>query len=176
MSSKIQHVIADAGAFIRRAPLRDIGENIYTIPQVVQESRDKATRQLLASPTFDLKFKEPSSDALKIVTSFAKLTGDYGFLSMVDLKVLALTYDIEKQFNGTEHISKKPSSIKPQFTSGTASQGLKLMMMRILEQKIQMLKFKMMKSRILKMLILKNQVKVKMMMMRVGSPHQILLM
>lgn len=118
MAPKIKHVVADTGAFIRRAPLRDMGENIYTILQVVQESRDRATRQLLSSPTFELKFKEPSPDAIKAVTSFAKLTGDYGFLSVIDLKVLALTYDLEKQFNGTDHIRKEPAK-KPEFTGGS---------------------------------------------------------
>ena len=48
-------------------------------------------------------------DVLSAVKSFAKQTGDYGFLSVTDLKVLALTYDLEKQYNGVEHLNKEPS-------------------------------------------------------------------
>ena len=43
------------------------------------------------------------------VKSFARQTGDYGFLSVTDLKVLALTYDLEKQYNGVEHLKKEPT-------------------------------------------------------------------
>merc|ERR1711963_65298 len=118
MASKVQHVVADSGAFIRNAPLREIGETIYTIPDVVGESCDKATRQRFRTLTFELKFKEPSSDALQKVTEFAKKTGDYGFLSLVDLRVLALTYDLEKQHNGIEHIKTEPSK-GPQFSVGS---------------------------------------------------------
>jgi len=118
MATKIQHVVADAGAFIRNAPLRDIGEKIYTIPEVVREIRDKATRQRLRSLTFELGYKQPSSEALQKVTSFAKQTGDYGFLSLVDLRVLALTYDLEKQFNGVNHLKTEPPK-KPEFTVGS---------------------------------------------------------
>ncbi|CAG5132962.1 unnamed protein product, partial [Candidula unifasciata] len=60
-------------------------------------------------------------------TSFSKKTGDYRSLSAVDLKVLALVYDLEKQFKGTEHIRKEPSK-KPEWTVGhkTESCGVTL--------------------------------------------------
>ena len=41
------------------------------------------------------------------VTEFSKQTGDYASLSAVDLRVLALTYQLEKEYVGTEHIRTK---------------------------------------------------------------------
>ncbi|GFN75130.1 RNA-binding protein nob1 [Plakobranchus ocellatus] len=123
MASKIQHVVADAGAFIRNAPLRDIAENIYTVPEVIAESCDRATRRRLKTLPLDIKFKEPSGDAVLIITAFAKKTGDYRNLSAVDLKVLALTYDLEKQSKGVAHLRREPEK-NPQWAGAahTASQ------------------------------------------------------
>ena len=42
------------------------------------------------------------------VSEFAKKTGDYRSLSAVDIKVIALVYDLEKEHVGTEHIKTQP--------------------------------------------------------------------
>ena len=42
------------------------------------------------------------------VSDFAKKTGDYPSLSAVDIRVLALTYQLEKEFCGDSHIKKEP--------------------------------------------------------------------
>lgn len=39
---------------------------------------------------------------------FSKKTGDYPSLSATDLKVIALTYQLEKEFCGTEHLKSAP--------------------------------------------------------------------
>ena len=44
-----------------------------------------------------------------LATEFSKKTGDYKSLSAVDLRVLALTYQLEKEFCNTEHIKNEPS-------------------------------------------------------------------
>ena len=46
--------------------------------------------------------------SLLSVTEFAKKTGDYRSLSVVDIKVLALTYQLEKENVGTDHIKITP--------------------------------------------------------------------
>ncbi|RUS89384.1 hypothetical protein EGW08_002904 [Elysia chlorotica] len=120
MAPKTKHVVADAGAFIRNAPLRDIAENIYTVPEVIAESCDRATRRRLKTFPLDIKFKEPSGDTIRLISEFAKKTGDYSSLSAVDLKVLALTYDLEKQFKGVAHLRKQPEK-NPQWTGGAYS-------------------------------------------------------
>ncbi|KAK7114004.1 RNA-binding protein NOB1-like [Littorina saxatilis] len=104
----VKHVVVDAGGFIRNAPVREIGEEVYTVPEVVQESCDKATRQRLQVLPYTLNFKKPSAEAILAVSDFAKKTGDYRNLSLVDISVLALTYMLEKQHEGTTHIRTAP--------------------------------------------------------------------
>ncbi|KAJ8302934.1 hypothetical protein KUTeg_019330 [Tegillarca granosa] len=105
---KVQHVVADAGAFIRDAPLRNIGEKIYSLPEVVNEIKDKATKQRLQVLPYQIIFKQPSSESIGYVSDFARKTGDYRSLSAVDLKVMALTYQLEKEYVGTDHIKSAP--------------------------------------------------------------------
>lgn len=109
MSNKsVKHVIADAGAFIRNAPLQSIGEHIYTIPEVVKEIKDKATLQRLQVLPYKIEYRTPSQESLQIVSNFSKKTGDYKSLSAVDIKVMALTYQLEKEYVGSEHIKTVP--------------------------------------------------------------------
>ncbi|XP_056381887.1 LOW QUALITY PROTEIN: RNA-binding protein NOB1 [Hyla sarda] len=107
-SSKVSHVVADAGAFLRNAVLQEIGAHIYTVPDVVDEIRDKPTRRRLAVLPYDLLFREPKPENIQLVTDFSKKTGDYVSLSATDIKVLALTYQLEVEHVGTEHIRKEP--------------------------------------------------------------------
>ncbi|XP_075432591.1 RNA-binding protein NOB1 isoform X2 [Ascaphus truei] len=107
-SSKVQHVVADAGAFLRSAALRDIGTNIYTVREVVSEIRDKETKKRLAVLPYELHFKEPSPENIQRVTEFSKKTGDYVSLSATDIKVLALTYQLEAEHVGEEHLRAEP--------------------------------------------------------------------
>ena len=43
-----------------------------------------------------------------LVSEFAKKTGDYRSLSMVDLRLLALVYRLEKENVGTDHLRTQP--------------------------------------------------------------------
>ncbi|XP_048751844.1 RNA-binding protein NOB1-like [Ostrea edulis] len=108
--SKIKHVVADSGAFIRNAPLNSIGEKIYTVPKVVNEIKDKATLQRLQFLPYQLIPKTPSPECIRIVTDFSKKTGDYKSLSAVDIQVIALTFQLEKENVGTDHIKTVPDS------------------------------------------------------------------
>lgn len=42
------------------------------------------------------------------VTEFSKRTGDYPSLSATDIKVLALTYQLELEHVGSEHLRTEP--------------------------------------------------------------------
>lgn len=46
-----------------------------------------------------------------VVTEFSKKTGDYGVLSQPDLRVLALTYTLEKRENGDANIRTEPLTV-----------------------------------------------------------------
>ncbi|XP_033847622.1 RNA-binding protein NOB1 [Periophthalmus magnuspinnatus] len=104
----VEHVVADAGAFLKKAPLQEIGKNIYTLKDVVEEIRDKPTRRSLAFLPYELKFKDPLPEHIRTVTEFSKRTGDYASLSATDIKVLALTYQLELEHVGSQHLKKEP--------------------------------------------------------------------
>ncbi|XP_041078313.1 RNA-binding protein NOB1-like [Polyodon spathula] len=103
-----EHVVADAGAFLKNAPLQDIGKNIYTIKEVVNEIRDKETKKRLAFLPYTLQFKDPFPEFIQLVTEFSKKTGDYPSLSATDIKVLALTYQLESEHVGINHLKQEP--------------------------------------------------------------------
>ncbi|XP_037553667.1 RNA-binding protein NOB1 [Nematolebias whitei] len=106
--SLVEHVVADAGAFLKKAPLQEIGKNIYTLRDVVNEIRDKPTRRSLAVLPYQLHFKEPHPEHIRHVTEFSKKTGDYPSLSATDIKVLALTYQLELEHVGLQHLKTEP--------------------------------------------------------------------
>ncbi|KAK6293983.1 hypothetical protein J4Q44_G00348130 [Coregonus suidteri] len=107
-ATMVEHVVADAGAFLKKAPLQEIGKNIYTLKDVVEEIRDKPTRRSLSVLPYQLNFREPNPEYIRLVTEFSKKTGDYPSLSATDLKVLALTYQLERENVGTDHLKKEP--------------------------------------------------------------------
>jgi len=106
--SKAEYLVVDSGGFIKNAPLREIASHVVTLRDVVDEIRDKPTRQRLQVLPYELEFRQPTSKGLKVVTEFSKKTGDYGSLSMTDLNVLAVTYDLEVEQAGSQHLNSEP--------------------------------------------------------------------
>uniref|UniRef100_A0A915DM88 RNA-binding protein NOB1 n=1 Tax=Ditylenchus dipsaci TaxID=166011 RepID=A0A915DM88_9BILA len=90
----VDHLVVDACGFINNTQLQSLGKHLYTVPEVINELRDKAVRERLRNLPYEVMLKEPSSEALKIVTEASKKSGDYIALSATDLKVLALTYQL----------------------------------------------------------------------------------
>lgn len=112
MSKKIKHLVVDTNAFIKAANLQDIAESIYTIQEVVDEiTNDRQRRKLVVLP-YDLKVKDVFTENIKFVTDFSKKTGDYTSLSATDIKVIALTYQLEKEIIGSEHLKTEPTMQK----------------------------------------------------------------
>merc|ERR1719422_357403 len=56
----------------------------------------------------DLSYRQPSAEAVKKISDFARKTGDYASLSAVDIRVLAVTYDLEVEMVGTSHLRSEP--------------------------------------------------------------------
>ncbi|XP_019525775.2 RNA-binding protein NOB1 [Aedes albopictus] len=123
---KFTHLVVDTSAFIKNAQLQDVAEHCYTVQGVVDEIKnDRQLKRLVVLP-YSLQVREPDPDVLAKVTGFAKKTGDFASLSIVDLKVVALTYQLEKEHVGTEHLREEPkpaktvsSGQKPQEFAGT---------------------------------------------------------
>lgn len=109
MSKKIKHLVVDTTAFIRAANLQDIAESVYTVQEVVDEiTNDRQRRKLVVLP-YDLKVKDVFTENVKFVSEFAKKTGDYTSLSATDIKVMALTYQLENEIVGKDHLKTEPS-------------------------------------------------------------------
>lgn len=105
---KIEHLVVDSGAFIKNAPVHEYAENIYTVNGAIKEIKDIATKQRLQFLPYRLKVKEPSPEAYKHVLEFSKKTGDFASLSVVDIQIIALTYQLEKENVGTNHLHTEP--------------------------------------------------------------------
>lgn len=57
---------------------------------------------------YELQVKEVFPENVQTVTEFAKKTGDYPSLSATDIKVMALTYQLEKEKVGVKHLRTEP--------------------------------------------------------------------
>ncbi|RKP35188.1 Nin one binding Zn-ribbon like-domain-containing protein, partial [Dimargaris cristalligena] len=95
-----------------------LADKFYTVPEVVQEIRSSKHREQLANNIyFDLQVREPSAVDMKAVVEFAKKTGDYASLSAPDMKILALTYALEREAKGIDHLHTEPASARGEDTS-----------------------------------------------------------
>ena len=113
-----KHLVLDAGPLLSLSPLRGLSETYYTVPQVLDELKDKNAREhferLGLSAGVSIAVKAPMTAsvahgerALKCVNlrcssaiiaiQWAKKTGDYSVLSHADLCVLALTYELDQE-------------------------------------------------------------------------------
>lgn len=108
MVNKAEYLVVDTTAFIQNANLQDLGNNIISLSDVVNEVKSKRQlRQLVVLP-YDLQIKDVFPENINFVTEFSKKTGDYPSLSATDIKVIALTYQLEKDLCGTEHLKSAP--------------------------------------------------------------------
>ncbi|KAI8987512.1 Nin one binding Zn-ribbon like-domain-containing protein [Mycotypha africana] len=110
---KVKYLVIDTNAIINGMSLRNLAEEFYTIPEVLQEVRDARTREFLSRLPFEIKLMNPSEESMKAMVEFSKKTGDFGVLSQPDLKVLALTHTLEKRENGDVNIRTEPLKTRP---------------------------------------------------------------
>lgn len=87
---------------------QDIGENVYTIQEVIDEVTNRRQLRHLSVLTYDLIIKDVFVENIKFVTEFSKKTGDYLSLSATDIKVIALAYQLEKEKVGIAHLNEEP--------------------------------------------------------------------
>ncbi|XP_046842737.1 RNA-binding protein NOB1-like [Xenia sp. Carnegie-2017] len=106
----IEVLIADSAAFLKNVALQNIARNVYTINEVVGEIKSAAARQRLAVLPYEISFRVPSCESIHVVSEFAKKTGDFQTLSLVDLKLLALTYQLHKEHSGIDGLQTEPTN------------------------------------------------------------------
>ena len=95
-----KYLVVDSGPIIRLTGMSTLwkkAKSFYTVPAVLDEIKDAKARHHLENLPFDLLPKDPSPEAVKAIIDFARQTGDYQSLSSVDIQVLALAYDLEKE-------------------------------------------------------------------------------
>ncbi|PBK69757.1 hypothetical protein ARMSODRAFT_1037140 [Armillaria solidipes] len=98
---KCKNLVLDAGPLLSLSPLRGLAETYVTVPQIIEELRDKNAREHLKQLGLNygvkIEVKNPSATSLATVIQWAKKTGDYSVLSHPDLCVLALTHTLHEQ-------------------------------------------------------------------------------
>lgn len=107
-SKKLKYVVVDSAAFMKNVPVWEHGDELFSVEGVLAEIKDRETQQYVASFPVNVNFKEPHPDSYKFIEKFTKKSGDYHDLSVVDLKLLALTYELETTANGTSHLRTEP--------------------------------------------------------------------
>jgi len=107
-----RYVVVDSGPIIRLTATSSLwkkAKQFCTVPAVLQEIRDEKARQHLESLPFELNTREPSPEGIQAVIDFSRQTGDYQSLSSVDLQVLGLLYDLEREGCGDmSHVRTRP--------------------------------------------------------------------
>jgi RNA-binding protein NOB1 len=103
-SEQYYAMVVDSGPIIKQDVRNLMGkaQTYVTTPSVLREIRDSKARDYMEHsvlPLLDLQVREPTDKAIQDVIAFAKQTGDYAGLSTVDLQVLALTLDLEREGN-----------------------------------------------------------------------------
>ena len=114
-NNKNKFLVIDTGAIVKGQTtlFHHYANKFVTVQEVLGEVRDSKSRDLLASLPFELEVQTPSDMAMKIVYDFAKKTGDFAALSLCDIKIMALTYDLETQNHQKMFIRQAPLVCSP---------------------------------------------------------------
>jgi len=110
----IKTLVLDAGPLITQpaSSLQQHATTFFTTPGVHAELKDETVRQQLILWGDKLQIRHPKPEFIKKVVSFAKLTGDYAVLSLNDLHIIALAYELEVEYNkGDWRLRKFPGEV-----------------------------------------------------------------
>ena len=119
----IHSLILDTGPLIKNvvsiSTIINSAEELYTTPAIISEIRDEATRMRVQTTLMPfLKVRNPSPASYDAVIAFSKKTGDHAVLSMQDLGILALAYEIHCERNGGDwglrSVPKGPIKLRPE--------------------------------------------------------------
>jgi RNA-binding protein NOB1 len=100
----IYNLIIDTGPIIKNEPpistLLGQAQTLFTIPAIIDEIRDAITRARVESTLLPfLTLRSPKSASIKVITDFARRTGDLEVLSRPDIHLMALAYELECERN-----------------------------------------------------------------------------
>lgn len=93
-------LVLDTNAFIKGLDdYTSRADVLVTTAQVIQECKDRATRDVLERLPVSLEVLDPTQESVHRVVDVASATGDLGALSRTDIRVCALALDVGKQLN-----------------------------------------------------------------------------
>ncbi|CCE79193.1 Piso0_001241 [Millerozyma farinosa CBS 7064] len=97
----IDSLVLDAGPLITQtaSSLQQYAKTFYTTPGVHGELKDEHSRRQLTLWDDKLVIRQPKKEYIQKVSRFAKLTGDYAVLSLNDIHIIALAYELECEKN-----------------------------------------------------------------------------
>lgn len=107
---KVRQLVLDAGPLITQSAssLQQYAQEVFTTPGVRAELKDEHARNQLLLWNDNLNIRHPKPEFIKKVESFAKLTGDFSVLSVNDIHVIALAYELEVEQNGSWRLRRYP--------------------------------------------------------------------
>ena len=102
-------MILDTAYFIRLKPLNLSEGWKYFAPEfIIKEIKDEKAREFYELNKNFIEVKNPSRESMRIISVFSKLSNDLQNLSIPDLSVLALAYDIIKEQKMDNLLRKEP--------------------------------------------------------------------
>ena len=123
MTKLFDHLVLDSGPLFNNSFPASLADKFYTVPAVIEEIRDESSRARLAQLPFKLETRNPSPEAMAIVTRFARATGDLSVLSATDLQVIALTITLNLEKNGEgSNMRRNPSELPKEQTHDGAKE------------------------------------------------------
>lgn len=107
-------LVLDASPLITQlaSAIQQYAEVFYTTPGVRSELRDEHSRNQLLLWGDSLQVRQPKPEYIEKVSAFARITGDYSVLSMNDVHVIALAYELECESTGGAHLRAFPGENK----------------------------------------------------------------
>lgn len=105
LQKPVHAIILDAGPILKNDPsistLLAKSEQLLTSSSIVSEIRDANARSRVETTLIPfLTIRDPDVKSIKVVTEFARKTGDLVVLSKADISLLALAYEVECERNG----------------------------------------------------------------------------
>lgn len=109
-SKPVDVLVLDAAPLITQtaSALQQYATSFFTTPGVYGELKDEHTRNQLLLWAENLVVRQPKQSSIDKVSAFAKLTGDFSVLSLNDIHIIALAYELENEKSGDKHLRKYP--------------------------------------------------------------------
>ena len=102
--------ILDTNFFIKCKALDLVNGNEYLTTQyIVNEIKDESAREYYELNKGFIKVKNPSKESIEIVSRFAEMSNDLGYLSIADISVIALAYEVIVSIGKGDLVRKEPT-------------------------------------------------------------------